>query len=160
MKACDSLLRAFAEACRDRPDIHLMMCGPDDEGWQEELVLHAETLGISDRVTWAGPLYGSEKWLALAAAELFILPSHCETFPVAILEALASRTPVLITNKVGIYREIETEQAGFVCNDDPDSLEGGLRMWLGLNGAKQAEYRSAAYRCFQKHFEAHTAISK
>jgi glycosyltransferase involved in cell wall biosynthesis len=160
MKACDSLLHAFAKTCRVQAVIHLLICGPDSEGWQSELIRMAKSLGIADRVSWAGPLYGERKWAALRAADLFVLPSHCETFPVAVLEALACQTPVLITDRVGIYREIQDGDAGLVCKDEKQSLEEALGTWFSLGGDHRAAYRSAAYRCFQKHFELNSAVAQ
>lgn len=159
-KACDSLLRAFARACEVQPDIHLLLCGPDFEGWQKELIEIAESLGIGDKVTWPGPLYGDQKWLALRAAEIFVLPSHCETFPVAVLEALACGTPVLITDRVCIHPEIRDGKAGIVCKDELGSLKEALDEWLRLGSAERAIYSSAAYRCFRERFELRSAIER
>ena len=131
MKACDSLLRAFSEVCSVDRDLQLVMAGPDFESWLPELMCLAAALKITDRVTWAGPLYGGLKWEALTAAELFVLPSHCETFPVAVLEALACGTPVLISDQVGIYREVQGTGAGLVCRDKAVSqLKPSALGWL------------------------------
>ena len=135
------------------------MCGPDPEGWQGELIRMAENLGIANRVTWAGPLYGEQKWSVLCGAELFVLPSHCETFPVAVLEALACRTPVLVTDQVGIYREIQAGKAGLVCKDEENSLAEALTAWLSLGENQRNAYRAAAYRCFQERFELSAAVA-
>jgi glycosyltransferase involved in cell wall biosynthesis len=159
MKACDSLLQAFSTSCKIHTDAHLLVCGPDFEGWQSELIRLARSLGIADRVTWAGPLFGEQKWRALRAAELFVLPSHCDTFPVSVLEALACQTPVLITDQVGIYPEIQDGKAGLVCKDEKQSVEEALLAWLRLGSDQRAAYRSAAYRCFQERFELHAAVA-
>jgi glycosyltransferase involved in cell wall biosynthesis len=160
MKACDSLLRAFSEICPADPDLHLAMSGPDFEGWQPELMRLAEKLGIQHRVTWTGPLYGNLKWEALQAAELFVLPSHCETFPVAVLEALGSGTPVLISDQVGIYREVRDAAAGLICQDDGGSLVEAMQTWVRLDAKCRAAYRSAAHQCFREHFELHAATAR
>jgi len=160
LKACDSLLRAFSEVCRRDPRLHLVMTGPDFEGWQADLVHLSEKLGLHGRVTWTGPLYSDLKWEALRAAELFVLPSHCETFPVAVLEALGCGTPVLISDQVGIYREVFDARAGLVCRDEDASLIEALQTWLRLGSESRAAYRSAANGCFQKHFELQTATSR
>ena len=94
MKGCDLLLRAFAEAAKYASTAHLVMCGPDYENLQGELEELNVALGLSGRVTWTGPLYGAEKYSAFAAADLLVLPSRCETFPISVIEALGSGTPV------------------------------------------------------------------
>jgi glycosyltransferase involved in cell wall biosynthesis len=153
MKGCDLLLEAFAEICKLDPQLHLLVCGPDHEGWQPDLIGMAECLGIADRVTWAGPLYGEQKWEALRNAELFVLPSHCETFPIAVLEALACSTPVVITSRVGIHREIHRAHAGLVCEDNTKSLASALRTWLDLDTYERDTYRQSAAEAFRTQFE-------
>ncbi|HIF58095.1 MAG TPA: glycosyltransferase [Rhodospirillales bacterium] len=56
-------------------------------------------------------LQGDVKWGAYYAAETFILPSHQDNFGIVVAEALSTATPVLITNKVNIWREIKTGKA-------------------------------------------------
>jgi glycosyltransferase involved in cell wall biosynthesis len=157
-KACDTLLRAFAATHENHSDLRLVISGPDFEGWQPDLMRLADELGIGPKVVWTGPVYGDQKWEVLRAAELFVLPSHCETFPVSVLESLAAKTPVLLTNKVGIYREIRDDRAGLVCEDNEHSLESSLRAWLSLNGVERETFRHAAFRCFQARFERSAAI--
>lgn len=52
------------------------------------------------------------KWGAFGAADVFVLPSHQENFGIAVAEALACGTPVLISNKVNIWREIQAGGGG------------------------------------------------
>ncbi len=59
-------------------------------------------------------LTGDLKWGALHAAEVFVLPSHQENFGIAVVEALACGKPVLISDKVNIWREIAADGAGSV----------------------------------------------
>lgn len=68
---------------------------------------------------------GDLKWGMLHLAEAFVLPSHQENFGIAVAEALACGTPVLISNKVNIWREIESDRAGLV---DEDDAPGTLRL--------------------------------
>jgi glycosyltransferase involved in cell wall biosynthesis len=57
VKGCDLLLHAFAEVSRTEPSLHLVMCGPDFEGWKPSLTRLSERLSITHQVTWVGPLY-------------------------------------------------------------------------------------------------------
>lgn len=152
-KGCDLLLDAFAQVAASDPALHLVMAGPDQTGWRTQLQAQAQRLGITDRVTWPGMLSGDLKWGAFHAADVFVLPSHQENFGIAVAEALACGLPVLISNKVNIWREIEADHAGFVA---PDTLPGTaqlLRTWLALPKTEQQAMRRHAQATFLSRFE-------
>lgn len=152
-KGCDLVLHAFAAVAAGDPSLHLLMAGPDQEGSQRKLSDLAHSLGLSGRVTWPGMLKGELKWGALRAAELFLLPSHQENFGIAVAEALACGVPVLISNRVNIWREVQESGAGLV---DADTKEGTLlscQRWLQLSESERQSMRDKAVRCFQERFE-------
>jgi glycosyltransferase involved in cell wall biosynthesis len=161
-KGCDLVLRAYADVLANENTErgwHLVMAGPDQIGWQAELQRMAKSLGIEAQVTWAGMLAGDEKWGALRVAECFLLPSHQENFGVVVAESLACGTPVLISNKINIWREITAAGAGFVA---PDTLPGAvslLRNWLDLTPEHRGAMRELSLACFEKKFEIKTATS-
>lgn len=72
-------------------------------------------------------LQGDEKWAAIYGANLFILPSHQENFGIAIVEAMACGKPVAITRQVNIYDVIENCNAGFVFDDNYESICEALK---------------------------------
>jgi len=128
------------------------MAGPDPDGWQSRLV-DGLPVAVRDSITWTGMLEGSAKWGAYHCAETFILPSHQENFGIAVAEALACRVPVLISNKVNIWREIEQDGAAMV---EDDSLEGArslIRRWMALSDSERATMGRNARRCFEERFE-------
>lgn len=143
------LVIAAAAKCPD--DIHFLFVGPDSP-YQRELAQMMWQLGVTRRITWAGPLYGPWKWAALRLAEAFILPSHSENFGVAIVEAMACGLPVLISDKVNIWREIAQECAGIVFPDNADGVMRGLGEWIGLDQKARARMSLHAERCFRSHF--------
>ena len=143
-KGCDLLIEAFRQAA---PPLHLVFAGPCEEArFAAELRARAEGL----RVTFTGPLYGDDKWAALAAAEVFALPSHQENFGVAVAEALASGVPVLLSRRVNIWREIVEDGAGFA---EPDDVRGTTRLLENWLSADSAAMRLAARRCFAARFD-------
>jgi glycosyltransferase involved in cell wall biosynthesis len=106
-----------------------------------------------DSIVFPGMLTGDIKWGALSAADAFVLPSHQENFGIAVAEALACGTPVLISNKINIWREIEADGAGLVENDDLNGTANQLKRWLGLEAETRATMRENARKCFAARFE-------
>ena len=152
-KGCDLLIHAFAKVASRDPTLRLVLAGPDQTGWATELRALAEKLGIADRIVWTGMVAGDLKWGMLRLAEAFVLPSHQENFGIAVAEALACGTPVLISNKVNIWREIEQDHAGFVDEDDLPGTARLLEKWLGTSPEEKARMRTNAGQCFQSRFE-------
>ncbi len=152
-KGCELLLEAFAalpRSGRAGPALELVIAGPSaDEAYEEHLKRMAPNAGI----TFTGMLSGSLKWGALSAAEAFILPSHQENFGIAVVEALACGTPVLISNKVNIWREIVADEAGYVENDDLAGTARLLERWVKTTPDVRAAMRDRARKCFAQHFE-------
>lgn len=151
-KGCDHLLQAFAQVAAQDERLHLVMAGPDQGGWVQALQAQAQQLGIAQRVTWPGMLQGAAKWGAFYAAEVFCLPSHQENFGVVVAEALACGTPVLISNKVNIWREIEADAVGFVSDDTVAGAAYNLKRWLRLAPQGHVEMSARAKACFAARF--------
>lgn len=156
-KGCDLLIRAYAEVA---PDLDLVMAGPDQVGWMAELKELAERLGVADRIHWPGLMTGPAKWGAIKGAEAFILPSHQDSFGVAVGEALGCGTPVMITDKVNIWREVKASGAGLVDDDSAAGVARMLRGYLALGPARRTEMRAAARACFGEHFDMRTTAAK
>jgi glycosyltransferase involved in cell wall biosynthesis len=92
------------------------------------------------------------KWGAFYCAEAFVLPSHQENFGVAVAESLGCGRPVLISNKVNIWREIEAAGAGIV---ETDSLAGTARLlsrWLAMRTEDRQEMGVRAQQLFRRQF--------
>jgi glycosyltransferase involved in cell wall biosynthesis len=167
-KGCDLLLRAFLNLMESKPkdvwrDLHVMVAGPcshpDYLKLLRELAARCEALSPGS-VSLPGMLSGDLKWGTLRQAEVFILPSHQENFGIAVVEAMACGTPVLISRPVNIWREIESSGAGLV---DDDSVEGCSRLlarWLNLADEAKVEMAARAVASFKQYFEiTQTAVS-
>lgn len=158
-KGCDLLVSAFAQVAASRPGLDIVIAGPDETGWRGELERTASAAGIAGRVHWPGMIRGDVKWGAMRGAEAFILPSHQENFGIAVAEATACGTPVLITDKVNIWREVEAAGAGFVAPDDLAGTVSLLRRFLSVDPAGRAAMGEAARRCFEANFDVRAAAT-
>jgi glycosyltransferase involved in cell wall biosynthesis len=152
-KGCDMLIHAFATHARERPDSHLLMAGPDPSSWQPALQAIAQSHGIAHRISWPGMLQGDLKWGAFHASDVFVLPSHQENFGVAVAEALACGLPVLVSDKVSVWREIVADRAGFVAPDTIGGIGRLLSSWRALDDAARDAMRAQARRTFDARFE-------
>jgi glycosyltransferase involved in cell wall biosynthesis len=152
-KGCDLLIQAFAEIARVRPDLHLVVAGPDDADIRSSLIELTTRLEVKDRVHWPGMLQGDAKWGAFAASEAFVLPSHQENFGIVVAEAMACGRPVLITNKVNIWREVFACGGGIVENDDLTGVSNLLKAFAGMSPADLEGMGRKAREGFLKNFE-------
>ncbi|PLP97064.1 glycosyltransferase [Cupriavidus pauculus] len=159
-KGCDVLMEAFAEVCDRDPSLHLVLAGPCDDAMRASLGKLAAAIGIADRVTWTGMLAGDDKWGSFHAAEAFCLASHQENFGVAVAESLGCGVPVLISNKVNIWREIVEDGAGFAGDDTPSAMADVLDRWLSLDDASRAQMRVAAQACFDRRFQSRAVAER
>ena len=156
-KGCDILLDGFQAVATKNAGLDLVVAGPDQVGWKQELIGRARNLGISDRVHWPGMLAGDMKWGALRGAEAFILPSHQENFGIAVTEALLCGTPVLISNKVNIWKDVEEAQCGIVSTDTAQGVTEMLSRFMALDADGRQRMRLAARETFLRRFDARTA---
>lgn len=156
-KGGDLLIEAFAQVCHRDERLHLVIAGPDESGTEAKLRTLAESLRVDDRITWIGMLTEDAKWGAYRVADAFVLTSHSENFGIVIAEALACGLPVLISDKVNIWREIQRCGAGFVEGDTAAGATSLLQRWIALPDSDRAEMRRRAQVCFLDNFEARGA---
>jgi glycosyltransferase involved in cell wall biosynthesis len=152
-KGCDMLIDALPRwASADHP-VTLVLAGPDQIGWAKQLRERINRMDVSPRVIFPGMLEGALKRGAFANADAFILPSHQENFGMSVVEALSHGVPVLISDKVNIWREIEADRAGYT---EPDDLAGTTRLiqrWLHTPPPVREQMQANARRCFAERFE-------
>ncbi len=151
-KGCDLLIAAFAKVATLSESLHLVMAGPCHNSLIDELKQQANELGISNRITWPGMLQGDMKWGAFYTSEAFVLPSHQENFGIAVAEALGCGLPVLISDKVNIWREIQQDGAGIVNSDSLEGTVKTLQDWLALDDISQRKMALQAKASFEQRF--------
>lgn len=151
-KGCDLLVGAFCQLATQHPDLHLVLVGPDDSGTVPQFLAQAQAHGLSQQLSWLGMLKGDDKWGAFHACDAFALPSHQENFGIAVAEAMGCGKPVLISNKVNIWREIETGGGGLVGDDTLAGTLETLQRWLAMSSTQQQQMGESAHATFLKHF--------
>lgn len=154
-KGLDLLLPAFALVHRRFPSAALALAGSGDQELARELHAKATEFGITADVFWLGFLQGDDKIAALAAADVFVLPSWSENFGIAVVEAMAAGCPVVVSDQVAIHNDIAGANAGLVVPCRVEELAEALcrmledrpgRVAMGLKGKclTQTHYSLAA----------------
>lgn len=156
-KGLDLAIEAFAEHAADRPELQFVIAGPDQTGLRPALEARVAELGLSSRVHWTGMLKGDAKWGALRHAEALFLPSHQENFGIVVAEALACGVPVLISDKINIWREIVADGAGLVGPDTKDGASSVLGQFLGMGSGEILGMKHSARRCYEARFDVRIA---
>lgn len=135
-KAFDVLLTALAQLPEE---VTLRIVGSGEE----DTALAAQTarLGLERRVVFTG--WSTDVRTELARADVFVLPSRSEGFPLAIVEAMFAGLPVVATGVGSVPEAVADGETGLlVPKDDPDSLAAALRKLV-----EDADLRARMGRC-------------
>jgi glycosyltransferase involved in cell wall biosynthesis len=120
-KGLEPLVRAFA-LLPSALDARLRVVGEDWGGLAPAAAL-ARSLGVGGRVTFVGAVSRDELLREYAGAELFVLPSLFDSFPVVVAEAMATGLPVVATRVGGVPEIVADGETGVIVPaGDPPSL--------------------------------------
>lgn len=158
-KGQEHLLKAFAKLCDEFPEYALLVLGDGDR--RGELTELADSLGISDRVMFAGNVVNPAVYLK--NSDLFVLSSNVEGMPNVILEAMQCGLPCVSTEcgareilapgtDAGFEtQEVDVAQYGLlvpICKGEREEciLADGIKRLL-VDEELSNEYRRKAYEC-------------
>jgi glycosyltransferase involved in cell wall biosynthesis len=157
-KGLDLLIKAYLSLEKENVDLpQLIVAGPLKNSYATQMKILAEQ---SSNILFSGMLSGNAKWGAFYESEAFILPSHQENFGIAVAEAMACAKPVLISNKVNIWREIELGGGGLVSEDNLEGTTILLSNWVNLSSFEKSKISQKARNTFQNNFKISTAAAK
>lgn len=111
LKGCAVLIEAVSLVQRRIGDCTLVFAGPD---WGSTEYLRELSYRREVRTIFTGNLSSSELRSALAACDVFVLPSFSESFPISILEAMLAGAPVVATRVGGIQAIVHDEDSGLL----------------------------------------------
>lgn len=155
VKGLDILARAFAAVAREREDVHLLIAGPDDDGYEGRVTEWLREGSVLEKTTFTGILLGEEKLEAFYGSSVFVLPSYSENFGLSVLEAMACGLPVVVSDKVNLWPAIKEARAGEVATCDAEVFsqkilqiidDVNLSRQLGMNGRFLARAPSRVIR--------------
>jgi glycosyltransferase involved in cell wall biosynthesis len=141
-KGIELLMDAFAVVRNQQQDVALVIAGDGQEPYVRELRKRARRLFGSSAggnarptreeeeeegaVIWTGHLSGEMKAAALAAADVFVLPSASENFGIAAAESLTAGVPTIVSEEVALSSDIRQYDAGVVVKRNVQQLAGAI----------------------------------
>jgi glycosyltransferase involved in cell wall biosynthesis len=147
IKRLDLLAASVARVRNERPDVHLVLAGPNDDGYLPSLQPLLAPLGRF--VHWIGPIDDPDKWALLKEASALALCSDSESFGMAVIEAMAAGVPVVVARTCP-WSDIVREDCGFWIDQRVEAIADAIAtlvsdrprgIAMGQRGARFARAR-------------------
>ncbi|HEY8957174.1 glycosyltransferase family 4 protein [Chitinophaga sp.] len=117
------MIRGFAAALQQAPQLHLLMIG--DGELMDAATAAATAAGIEKQVTFAG--FRQDVPAVLHAADIYCLPSLWEGFPIGVLEAMAMGKAVIASDVDGTKEAVQDGENGLlVPSGNPAALAAAM----------------------------------
>ena len=157
-KAVDILLRAATPLLTNDGSLTLVLAG--DGPLRQDLESLASSLGIRHRTMFLGTQGASEIATLLHGCEMLVLPSRMEPFGIVLIEAMASRAPVVATNVGGIPEIVEHEVSGLLVEpENPEALSAAIRRVLTDANLKKELVENGYSRVMEQFCAAHNGTT-
>ena len=152
-KGLNLLLPALENLLAEGFKFHFVLAGgnPQDPDYEGKIKAQVQASPLAEYTTIAGFVTGDRKLSLLKQADLFVLPSYYENFGIAVAEAMASGTPVVISDGVYIWQDVQRAEAGWVAALTVESLSEALKLALESEeerkrrGERAKEYARSHY---------------
>lgn len=150
VKAMDVLARAFGDIHREHLDVRLVIAGPATDDYAARLRQWLAAEKALEATVFTGMVEDERKAALLERADVLVLPSYTESFGLAAAEAMAAGVPVVVSNRVKIWREIDGAGAGLIVNPEAKELakatlallrDKPMARYMGAQGARLARDR-------------------
>jgi glycosyltransferase involved in cell wall biosynthesis len=107
-------------------DWSLNIAGGGEIDYLKQLKTHSKNLRIDLKINWLGWVNAQERTSVFETADLLVLPSHNENFANVVIESLATGTPVLVSQYVGLSDYVAEKKLGWVCDTTVESIREKL----------------------------------
>lgn len=138
-KGLNLLIPALEKLLARGVNFHFVLAGgnPQDPEYEGKMQARIRSSPLGQYSTIAGFVSGELKAGLLQDADLFVLPSYYENFGIAVAEAMAAGTPVVISDGVYIWEEVRNAEAGWVCTCEVEDLCDKLGIALADRAVRQ-----------------------
>ncbi|MEB3357419.1 MAG: hormogonium polysaccharide biosynthesis glycosyltransferase HpsP [Synechococcales bacterium] len=146
-KGLDLLIPALEKLTEEGLEFRFILAGsnPQEPEYEQQVGDRLQSSPLASRTTITGFVTGEAKQALLHQADLFVLPSYYENFGIAVAEALAAGIPVVISDQVHIWQEVEQAEAGWVVPCEVGALAAGLRQALQNGDERGRRGQNARY---------------
>ena len=123
-KGLDILIPALEKVLATGLNFQFILAGsnPQDPEYETKIKQQIQSSALAEKTIISGFVTGEIKTALLTKADLFVLPSYYENFGIAVAEAMAVGTPVIISKGIYIWEDVETAEAGWVGNGTIDEI--------------------------------------
>jgi glycosyltransferase involved in cell wall biosynthesis len=148
-KGLDYLITALSKL--HNQNFAFVLAGGGDPEYEAELDRLVQENNLSDRTHKLGFVGGEKKDICLQGADLYALTSHSENFGIAVLEALASGAPALVTTGVALSDLVKDQNLGWVVDLEIEAIVSSIQEFLDnpdiarQKGDRAAQYVAANY---------------
>lgn len=149
-KNLENLIKAISEAKKEIPDIKLLIVGSGTE--EKALKNLIKKLNLAKSINIVGQKRGSDLIKLYKSSNIFILPSIYEGQPLTILEAWASKIPVIATNTGDIQFLVKEGYNGFFINDPNNFYEIAKVITNALNNKKLKQMGKNGFNFIRDNF--------
>ena len=150
IKGVRTLIEAFAQAGLSR-EWRLLVVGPEEiPEFKAELIRRVSDLGLSERVTFLGPVFDEQKWALYRKAWTVVMPSYSEVIGMVNLESAACETPTITTVATGL--EDWTDGGGILIRPDISELAQALRQATSWDELERRERGKAARALVEREY--------
>ena len=138
VKGLQFLIPALCKLRAEFPRLWFVMAGSGDPAFSARVEAWIKELNVLPITTRPGFLAGQDKLDALAAADVFVMPSLSENFGSVLVEAMQAGLPLVLSDGIYIHKDIQAAGAGLVCRPETSSVTEMLRRLLGSERERRA----------------------
>ncbi len=139
-KSPQDLVRVYAAIAEQEPNAHFVVVGTGSLN-DEVQTLSRSFPALDGRIHWLGEQPGVR---AMAAFDLFLLPSAYEGFPYVLLEATSSGLPIVTTHGACARDIVSHGESGFICDHGDIAALSDAALELIRDPHAQASFSQAA----------------
>jgi glycosyltransferase involved in cell wall biosynthesis len=158
-KGIEILLEAWQALASRFPEWILLIAGTGEAKYAAKMRALAGSMGLADRVCFAGMVSEDEKVWCYQNASVYVLPSFQENFGNTVAEALSHGVPVITTTHTP-WSELETERCGWRCTPTVPALTDAIEAALSQSEAERKAFGERGARLVRTKYSIDSVIAR